>query len=235
MVMDTVGANIPEPIEPRSGFPRVMGIVVLVVIGAVLLSGGWLKRYVYASRFTPTVLNTGEKTVLESKVAELEATATRARRVESKENKQRDKRPPPEPEAYSEKGSRREIRFTEKELNALIAHDAQFAQRVAINLSENLLSIKLLVPLDESIPILGGKSLLLNLGLTLGFEDGRPVVALKGVSLGGIPLPNAWMGKLKNRNLVTEFRAEGDFWKVFSDGVAGLKVQEGQILIKLKE
>jgi hypothetical protein len=75
----------------------------------------------------------------------------------------------------------------------------------------------------------------LNLGVILGFEKDRPVVALKGVSLGGIPLPNAWLGNLKNRNLVKEFGAEGGFWKFFSDGVAGLKVQEGHTLIKLKE
>jgi hypothetical protein len=75
----------------------------------------------------------------------------------------------------------------------------------------------------------------LNLGVILGFEKDRPVVALKGVSLGGIPLPNAWLGNLKNRNLVKEFGAEGGFWKLFSDGVAGLKVQEGHTLIKLKE
>jgi hypothetical protein len=31
------------------------------------------------------------------------------------------------------------------------------------------------------------------------------------------------------------FRAEGGFWKLFSDGVADIKVQEGHILIKLKE
>ena len=69
----------------------------------------------------------------------------------------------------------------------------------------------------------------------LGYENGRPVVALKGVSLGGIPIPNAWLGNLKNRNLVKEFGSEGGFWKLFSDGVADLKVREGHILIKLKE
>jgi hypothetical protein len=89
--------------------------------------------------------------------------------------------------------------------------------------------------MDEEIPVLGGKTLRLNLGVILSYEKERPVVALKGVSLGGIPIPNAWLGNLKNKNLVNEFGAEEGFWKLFSDGVADLKVKEGHILIKLKE
>jgi hypothetical protein len=91
------------------------------------------------------------------------------------------------------------------------------------------------VPIDEEIPVLGGKTLRLNLGVVLKYENERPVVALKGVSLGGIPLPNAWLGNLKNKNLVKEFGTEAGFWKLFSDGVADLKVKRGRILIKLKE
>jgi hypothetical protein len=93
----------------------------------------------------------------------------------------------------------------------------------AIDLSENLVSIQLVVRMDEEIPILGGKTLRLNLGVILGFEKEKPVVALKGVSLGGIPLRDAWLGDLKNRNLVKEFGAEVGFWKLFSDGVARLR------------
>ena len=142
---------------------------------------------------------------------------------------------PLEPEVYSEEGAKREISLTEKELNALIANNPEVAQRVAINLSDSLISVKLVIPIDEEIPVLGGKTLRLNLGLILGYENERPVVALKGVSIGGIPLPNAWLGNLKNRNLVREFGGDGGFWKLFSDGVADLKVKKGHILIKLKE
>ncbi len=73
------------------------------------------------------------------------------------------------------------------------------------------------------------------MGLILGYEKGEAVVGLKGVSLGGIPVPNAWLGNLKNKNLVKEFASRGAFWKSFSNGVADIKVKEGHILIKLKE
>ena len=113
-----------------------------------------------------------------------------------------------------------------------IANNPEIAQRVAIDLSDNLISVKLVVPIDEELPALGGKTLRLSLGIILAYENGRPVIALKGVSLGGIPLPNAWLGNLKNRNLVKEFGGEGGFWKFFSDGVARFATSLGRTLNK---
>jgi hypothetical protein len=233
--MDNKSENNPAPAVKkfRFGLLQVLGIVAVVVVITALLTAWWVKHYIYASKFTPTVLTVKEQKTLDSKLAKLEATAPKTPVVPKK--KSQDKGASLKPEAYSEEGAKQEINFTEKELNALIANNPEVAQRVAIDLSENLISVKLVVPMDEEIPILGGKTLRINLGVILGYENGRPVVGLKGVSLGGIPIPNAWLGNLKNTNLVKEFGYEGGFWKLFSDGVADLKVQEGHILIKLKE
>jgi len=229
----TVNMAEPTAKKLRFSFLQVMGIVALVIIVTALLTAWWVKHYIYASKFTPTVLTAKERKVLDSKLAKLEESTKKDLAVSKK--KRHEKGAPLEPEAYSEEGAKREISFTEKELNALIANNPEVAQRVAINLSDSLISIKLVIPIDEEIPVLGGKTLRLNLGVILGYEHGKPVVALKGVSLGGIPVPNAWLGNLKNRNLIKEFGDEGGFWKLFSDGVADLKVKKGHILIKLKE
>jgi len=210
-----------------------MGIVALVLIITALLTAWWVKHYIYASEFTPTVLTVKEQKILDAKMAKLEVAVDKTPVIRKKARQ--DKRTSLEPEAYSEEGAKREVRFTDKELNALIGKNPDVAQRVAVDLSDNLISVKLVVPMDEEIPLLGGKTLRLNLGVIIRYENERPVVALKGVSVGGIPLPNAWLGNLKSKNLVREFGAEGGFWKLFSDGVADLKVQEGQILIKLRE
>ena len=234
-LMNNKGENIPKPAAKkfRFGLLQVIGIVALVIIVTALLTAWWVKHYIYASKFTPTVLTAKEQKVLDSKLAKIEAKANKASVVPKK--KIHDKAGSLEAEAYSEEGAKREISLTEKELNALIANNPEVAKRVAIDLSDDLVSVKLVVPIDEEIPVLGGKTLRLNLGVILGYENGRPVIALKGVSLGGIPLPNAWLGNLKNKNLVKEFGTEAGFWKLFSDGVADLKVQKGRILIKLKE
>lgn len=215
------------------GFSRVLKIVAVVIIVTVLLTAWWVKHNIYASNFTPTELSSREQKALESKLARLEESAQKDHGIKGK------KRYAPtaalEPEPYSEEGAEREISLTEKELNALIAHDPEAARRVAIDLSDNLVSMKMVVPMDEEIPVLGGKTLRLNLGIILSYENERPVVALKGISLGGIPLPNAWLGNLKNKNLVDEFGTEGGFWNLFAAGIQDIKVRERHILITLKE
>ncbi|HBV20433.1 MAG TPA: arginine N-succinyltransferase, partial [Nitrosomonas sp.] len=51
----------------------------------------------------------------------------------------------------------------------------------------------------------------------------------------GIPIPNAWLGGLKNIDLVEEFGADPGFWKSFSEGVENIRVTAGQITVRLKE
>jgi hypothetical protein len=74
-----------------------------------------------------------------------------------------------------------------------------------------------------------------NFGVTLRYEQDKPVVIIRGVSLGGIPLPGAWWGDIKNKNLVEEFGGQGGFWDQFSRGVADIGVREGELWVKLKE
>jgi hypothetical protein len=61
------------------------------------------------------------------------------------------------------------------------------------------------------------------------------VVILKGVKLMGVPIPNAWLGGLKNIDLVREFGGDEGFWQLFADGVESIETQDGQLKITLKE
>jgi len=139
------------------------------------------------------------------------------------------------PEPYSEEGAPREIVLTERELNALFANNTDLASKLAIDLSDDLLSAKLLVPLDPDFPVLGGKTVRVKAGLELALRDGRPLVKLRGISLLGIPLPNAWLGGIKNIDLVEEYGGGRGFWKGFSDGIDTLAIREGVLVIRLNE
>jgi hypothetical protein len=83
--------------------------------------------------------------------------------------------------------------------------------------------------------VLGGKTLRVSTGVEMAFRDSRPVVALRGVSIMGIPIPNAWLGGLKNIDLVSEFGDADGFWKSFADGVEHIQVKEGALNVRLKE
>jgi hypothetical protein len=220
------------PVEP----PRPMGIgrtILIVVLVALIASAVtvWVTtRYLFPREFTPVQLSQKEEVALSQKLQRLDPAAPRDSAAQGQA---------PggtlEPERYSEAGAKREVSLSERELNALVAKNTDLAQRLAIDLSDNLASAKLLVPLDPEFPILGGKTLKVTAGLELKYVGQKPVVALTGVSVWGVPIPNAWLGGLKNVDLVGEFGAEPGFWQSFAGGVEHIQVTDGQLTIKLKE
>jgi plasmid maintenance system antidote protein VapI len=206
-------------------------LAILLTIGAVWL----LKSVIFPSEFTPVTLDTEEQQVLEQKLEKFERIRSQAdRRAARSRPFSHSQETGLTPEAYSEEGASREIRLSEKELNALLAKNTDLATRLAIDLSDNLASAKLLVHLDEDFPILGGNTVKLTAGAELAFATGKPIVKLKGVSIWGVPLPNAWLGGIKNVDLVQEFGQEPGFWQAFAEGVELVEVKQGHLLIKLK-
>ncbi len=140
-----------------------------------------------------------------------------------------------QPERYTEDGSKRRIELTERELNALLAKNTDLAEQLVVDLTDNLASIKLLVDLDPDFPFLGGKTLKVSGGTELSYQNNRPVIIMKGVSIWGIPIPNAWLGGLKNIDLVSEFGGTDGFWKSLADGIEDIRVEDSKLLIQLAE
>ena len=202
-------------------------VTMLLTVGVTLMV---VKYYFFPSDFKPVQLSVKEEQVLDAKLDRLESidSAYQPRRgsIESSAL---------EPEAYSEAGADRSIRFSERELNALLAKNTDLARKLAIDLSDNLMSAKLLVPVDEDFPIMGGRILKVRAGVELAYRNEKPIVILKGVSIMGVPIPNAWLGGLKNIDLVEEFGSGDGFWKAFSDGVQDIRIVEGDLQIELKE
>ena len=236
----------------RKGFSgkQVFLIVLLTLLLAVVGTYFVLQKFVFAKEFKPVHLSQSETVVLNEKLEALgfqPDTTTINKKSKKKKrlfggsgdktNKNTESEAEPEliPEPYKEDPSKREINFTEKELNAMLANNTEMAKRVAIDLSNDLASAKMLIPMDPEFPILGGKTLRVNTGLGISFANDRPVVILKGVSIMGVPIPNAWLGNLKNVDLVSEFGLESGFWKTFAAGVEYINVQDGKLQIKLKE
>lgn len=215
--------------EQRFGCLPVLGLVVLAVLITVTLTFWVVKTNIFPTAFQPVTLNAKEEEVLEQKLERLGSLDT-PRRAE-----QVDPSDPLEPEAYTEAGASRLISFTEKELNALLAKNTDWARKLALDLSNNLVSAKLLMPVDEDFPILGGQTIKVTAGLRLTYENGKPLIAIKGINIMGVPMPNAWIGGVKDIDLVKEFGGEEGFWKSFAGGIDNIRVEEGSLRIQLKE
>lgn len=197
--------------------------VLLIVLVMMLITAGitfwWVKRHLYAQSLEPVKLSQMEKETLDDKVKQLEEVA------DGKLT----------PEKFDEKEGKREIELSERELNYLIAKDdPATAEQIAVDLADGLVSLKMVMPVDEEAPILGGKKIRLKVGLNVDFDSDPPEISLRGVSLGGISLPNAWLGNLKNQNLIEKFE-KGDGISEVLAGVESIKVMEGKVMIVLKE
>jgi len=219
--------------KPRSGFSgmQVLGIVLTSMCIAIVATAFAIKLYLFPSPFKPVELSRGEEQQL---AAKLDSFAGFAHQPAQK-TQEHDKKGTLIPEQYSEAGTSRDINFSERELNAMVAKNTGLAEKMAIDLAENMVSIKLLIPLDPDFPMLGGKTLKVKTGAELAYRDGRPVIKLKGISLMGVPMPNAWLGGIKNIDLIKEFGTDEGFWKTFADGVDSIKVVEGSLQVRLKE
>jgi hypothetical protein len=207
-------------------------IILLTIIVTAVVTFFAVKYYLSPRPFTPVELSQQEEVRLNTKLQKFGLPALAG----SDDNTLNDfDKSSLEPEAYSEVGAKREISFSEKELNALLARNTDLADKMAIDLADNLASAKIIIPLDPDFPILGGKTLKVTGGAEFSFTNGRPVVILKGVSIWGVPIPNSWLGNLKNVDLVNEFGGDEGFWKSFADGVSNIQIEQGQLKIKLKE
>ena len=214
-------------------------VVLIILVTMVVTIGGtywFVKTYVFAREFKPVELSVREEQVLENKLRALgyDVDVKSPERLED-QSADIDDRGFLKPERYTEDGARREVSFNERELNALLAKNTDLAKKLAIDLSDDLVSAKLLLPLEEDFPVLGGKTLRLNAGVEMAYAGEKPVIVLKGVSVMGVPVPNAWLGGLKNIDLVGEFGADEGFWKSFSDGVENIQVEDGRIRVRLRE
>ena len=222
----------------RFGCLQVLGllaIAVIISVGATILV---FKTYFFPSEFKPVNLNSEEEKVLAEKLETLDSiigTDVSSHGNDASNKSSYNSNPKIEPEPYSEKGLNREIVLTERELNGMLAKNTDLARKLAIDLSEDLISAKLILPIDEDVPVIGGKTLRLRSGMVFSYAKNKPVVILKGITIMGVPIPNAWLGGIKNIDLVEKFGTDKGFCRAFSDGVQDIRVEEGLLRLRLKE
>lgn len=232
MTTETIGR------ETKLGCLPIIGIILATVFVTAAATLWLINNQLFANTFEPVELTDEEEQVLSAKLEKISVAATEPAEAETDPPAKAAAAPEVdegEPEPYSEDPSKRRIELSERELNALLAKGTDLAERLVIDLAEDVASAKLLIDLDPDFPFLGGKTLKVSAGAELAYQDARPIVILKGVSVWGVPLPNAWLGGLKNVDLISEFGAEDGFWKAFADGIKNISIQQGHLLIELNE
>jgi hypothetical protein len=235
--------NLSAPCRRQSGASgvKLLLIILVTMLVTVGLTFFIIRTYIFPSPLTPVTLTAKETQQLDHKLAQLGWQVEPGTQVSHSSdpsdpsNRGNNNSAELTPQAYREFDADRQVTFSEKEVNSMIGRNPDFAQRVAIDFSDNLASATMLISIPHDFPLMAGEILRVSTGLDIHLDaHRRPVVALVGVSLMGVPIPNAWLGNMKNVNLVGEFGDRG-FWNAFADGVDDIQIRNGELSIKLRK
>jgi hypothetical protein len=222
----------------------VLGIFLVLLIGA----GAWYWYYFHASQYRPTELSEPERVELEEKIevvtgqpVEIPAEMGEGVLIGGDPLDDQAQVPPKFRDVAPggmTPGERRTLVFTEREINGFIGHNTELGERLYIDLKPGMIVAKVVWPFEEETPFVGGKTM--RLRFSLGAEmnvDGQMAVVIRDVSVGGISIPNTWMGDLKGKNLVELEAASGQsgFWEAFAAGVSEFEIANDELRVKLNE
>ncbi len=211
------------PVSQSVTKPRSAGRTVLIVLGVLLLCCGitaaatawWVKRNVYASPMTPVSLTATEEVELQQKIAAFENPAAAP--------------------AVSPEEAKRTLVVSQKEVNAYLAKQG-LGESVKVDLNKDALAVSTLIPVPPDAPFLGGTTLRIRVSLAASMNDSHQVVLnVQDVSLGGVPMPNAWLGDIKGVNLVTSDINTNPALKRFFDGIKEMDLEDDSLRVVLNE
>lgn len=223
----------PSSAEPPRSTGRPPRYLIVLLILAVLWAAFWGLLQLRSGEPDAVTLNTEEKAVLEAK---LQALTPRAREPETSRAPEPadpiidldDEAEPLVPELYEETDGARELRFTERELNALIARDPDLAGRVAVRLTPGQVSTRVRVDVPADVPLIGGRVLNVRSGVRFETGDRQIRARLVGLSVAGIPLPDAWLGGLKGEDLLAL-----EPFQQLRGGIESIEVRDGELALQL--
>jgi arginine N-succinyltransferase len=193
----------------------VLGVLLLCCGITAAATAWWVKRNVYASPMTPVSLNATEEAQLQQKIQALENAL-------------------PEPTVSPEE-AKRTLVLTQKEVNAYLAKQG-LGETVKVDLKRDAVAVSTLIPIEEGAPLLGGTTLRIRVALGAMMDEGNQLrMQLDDVTLGGVPLPNAWLGDIKGVNLVTSDINSNPTLKRFFDGIKEMELRDGSLRVVLNE
>lgn len=198
-------APVLPPVK-RSRLPIVLIVLAVVMIA---LGAAW---WWYWRPIQPVTLTAVEKTAVEAKVEVLEKPA----------------------EPTYEKGAR-EIVLTERELNGLLNENTTLGKSLSFQLATDAIHARIETDLDADLPVVGGKRLKARARFVVGDGSGHPTLVLEDLTVWGISVPNDWLAGIKGRDLLGEALGGGNKSRTTLAGVEELRVEPGQLRIRLKE
>ena len=125
----------------------------------------------------------------------------------------------------------REIALSERELNGLLHHNTTLGETLRLELASGAVHTRIRADLDPALPFVGGRRLNARARFLVADGAPRPSLVLDDFTLWGVSLPNAWLGGLKGRDLLSDLLGPAD-----GSGLAGvesLRIEPGRLVVRL--
>jgi hypothetical protein len=208
-------ANSAESLQTGSTWKKKLLITSCVLLGISGISAAsaawWYQHNFNASSFTPVQLSLNENKAVDEKIAALEG------------------QPASDPA--------KTIVLNEREINGYLERQG-LGETVKVNIRHGNVAATVLAPMEEGVPLFGGQTLRLKVAFNTKLDDQkRFALSLSDVSIGGISLPNAWLGNVKGLNLLSqqgELR-EKDFLHGLAAGIKDFQMKEGEMRVVLND
>lgn len=216
-------ASAPAAVAPRSSWKKKVLVVSAIVLGSAGIAAAgtafWVKHNFYASALNPVALTQTEQASLNGKLQILGQQSTAAAV------------PAVDPEV-----AKRTLTISEREINAFLSEQG-FGEQVKVEFTHGGASATVLVPVDKDAPILAGTTLRFRFAFGARMDNEKHFAfSLNDISVGGVPVPNAWLGNLKGLNLLADSPLHDDpAVKGFLAGIRDFKIEGGTMRIVLNE
>jgi hypothetical protein len=216
-----------RPLETRAGWKRTALIVCCIVLGLCGITAAatawWVKRNVYASNFKPVMLTQNEQAVFDQKVEQIKSALP-------PEAASQAPAAPVDPEI-----AKRTLTVSEKEINAYLAKQG-LGEQLKVKLSDGNAIAEVIAPVDPSVMFIGGKTFRIQIALAAGMKpDDKFALSIADVSIGGVPIPNAWLGDIKGVNMLAENANTDPVASRFMAGIKEFEIKSGVVRVLLNK
>lgn len=208
----------PSPLKPRSTWKKKLLIAGSIVLGTCAIAAAsatfWYQYNLHASNFRPVQLTAAEQQMLKDKLSVLEGQAA----------------PATDPS--------KTIVLNEREINGYL--EAQgLGETVKVNITHGNVGATILAPVDQEVPLLGGHTVRLKIAFNTKLDEKhRFALSLADVSVGGISLPNAWLGGVKGLNLLAgdpQSTNGPSLLEGFAAGIKDFQLKNGELRLVLND
>lgn len=212
--MQTIPPVLAPATTRASSTKKTVLITLAVILGCAGIAAAtgalWVRHTFYPSPITPVSLTAAEKEEFDSKLQALNnpATAEEANRT---------------------------ILVSEREVNAYLAQQ-QLGENVEVKFGEGNVSAAVIFQAPEDFPIFPNQKIRLRFtfGTSLTPEH-KLSLKLDDLSLGGISLPNSWIGDIKGVDLVAENVESDPALQKFLAGIKSLDIHQGTLRLVLNK